>query len=182
MHFNEAKATQAAARFLTLRGGRMSYMKLIKLLYLLDREALIRWGRPVTTDAYVSMDRGPVVSRIYDLITDEPSPESTSVWQGSISRVDGYEVELRNDPGANELSDAEDELVAEIFGLYGRMSRWDIVRLCHDLPEWENPQGSALPIEYRDILRGAGKTESEIARIEDELEFLSLSSCLLPSA
>ena len=68
LRFNERRATEAAARFLKLRGGRMSYLKLIKLLYLLDREALLRWGRPVTTDRYISMDNGPVVSRIYDLI------------------------------------------------------------------------------------------------------------------
>jgi len=53
--FNEAKATQAAALLLKLRGGRMNYMKLIKLLYLVDRTALIRWGRPVTFDSYCSM-------------------------------------------------------------------------------------------------------------------------------
>ena len=47
LRFNERRATEAAARFLKLRGGRMSYLKLIKLLYLLDREALLRWGRPV---------------------------------------------------------------------------------------------------------------------------------------
>jgi hypothetical protein len=50
LRFNERRATEAAARFLKLRGGKMSYLKLIKLLYLLDREALLRWGRPVTTD------------------------------------------------------------------------------------------------------------------------------------
>lgn len=72
LRFNERRATEAAAKFLKLRGGRMSYLKLIKLLYLLDREALLRWGRPVTTDRYVSMDNGPVVSRIYDLIREEP--------------------------------------------------------------------------------------------------------------
>ena len=42
MPFNQPKATQAAARRLKSRGGRMSYMKLIKLLYLADREALAR--------------------------------------------------------------------------------------------------------------------------------------------
>jgi len=40
LRFDEAKATQAATLFLKLRGGRMHYIKLIKLLYLLDREAL----------------------------------------------------------------------------------------------------------------------------------------------
>jgi hypothetical protein len=33
LRFNELKATQAAARLLELRGGSMSYLKLIKLLY-----------------------------------------------------------------------------------------------------------------------------------------------------
>lgn len=42
--FDEMKATQAAALFLELAGGRENYTKLIKLLYLLDREALIRQG------------------------------------------------------------------------------------------------------------------------------------------
>src|ERR1039457_6692110 len=76
--FNEAKATQAATQFLRLRGGRISYIKLIKLLYLADREALIRWGRPITTDCYVSMDVGPVVSRIYDLIRMEARCQSST--------------------------------------------------------------------------------------------------------
>src|SRR4051812_25972921 len=68
LRFDEAKATEATALFLALRGGQMHYMKLIKLLYLADREALLQWGVPITTDSYVSMDHGPVVSTIYDLI------------------------------------------------------------------------------------------------------------------
>jgi len=63
----------------------MSYLKLIKLLYLLDREALLRGGRPVTTDRYVSMANGPVVSRIYELIREEPAPGADPVWRHYIS-------------------------------------------------------------------------------------------------
>src|SRR2546422_3039383 len=85
LRFNERRATEAAARFLKLRGGRMSYLKLIKMLYFLDREALLWWGRPVTTDRYVSMDNGPVVSRIYDLIREEPVPGTEQIWRLYIS-------------------------------------------------------------------------------------------------
>ena len=53
LRFREAKTTQAAARLLTLRGGRMNYMKLLKLLYIVEREALLNWGRPVTADRCV---------------------------------------------------------------------------------------------------------------------------------
>jgi uncharacterized phage-associated protein len=129
------RATEAAARFLKLRGGRMSYLKLIKLLYLLDREALLRWGRPVTTDRYVSMDNGPVVSRIYELIRDEPAPGTDSVWRQYISTPRDWEVDLLAEPQAAELSRAEESLIDEIYARHGRLNRWDLVRLSHDLPE-----------------------------------------------
>jgi hypothetical protein len=50
LKFDERKATEATALLLSLRGGQMHYMKLIKLLYLADRRALLRWGIPITTD------------------------------------------------------------------------------------------------------------------------------------
>src|SRR3954454_12281726 len=173
LRFNERRATEAAARFLKLRGGRMSYLNLIKLLYLLDREALLRWGRPVTTDRYVSMDNGPVVSRIYDLIREEPAPGTDPVWRQYISAPQEYEVALLTEPATDELSRAEEALIEEVFGKFGKMTRWDLVRVSHELPEWQDPNGSAIPIQYRDILRAGNKTESEIATVEAELESLA---------
>src|SRR5688572_27768282 len=102
--FNEKKATQAAAYLLRLRGGRMSYMKLIKLLYLADRLSLTRRGRPITTDRYVSMDRGPVLSRTLNLITEDREPAAPSFWAEFIAEPSNFEVELKSDPGADELS------------------------------------------------------------------------------
>jgi hypothetical protein len=49
-----------------------------------------------------------------------------------------------------------------------------LVDYSYGLPEWTHPDGGALPIEYRDILRAANKTEPEIAAIEEELESLAL--------
>ncbi|HPC60910.1 MAG TPA: Panacea domain-containing protein [Verrucomicrobiota bacterium] len=174
VRFNERKATQAAARLLKLRQGRMSYMKLIKLLYLADRAALLRWGRPITTDSYVSMDRGPVLSRVLDLATEEDLPGHESVWSKHITEPEHYAVRLRSDPGEDELSAAEIQLLDEVFHQYGAKSRWELVELTHKLPEWKDPQGSAIPIQYRDILKAGGKTELEIAAIEDELEAVAL--------
>src|SRR5260370_12146701 len=89
--FNERKATEAAAHLLKLRGGRMSYMKLIKLLYLADREALLRFGCPITTVRYVSIDRGPVLSRVLNLISEEREPAPQSYLPNSISFPDSYQ-------------------------------------------------------------------------------------------
>jgi uncharacterized phage-associated protein len=179
LRFNERKATQAAALLLQLRGGKMSYLKLIKLLYLADREALLQWGRPITTDRYFAMDRGPVLSRIMDLATDGEDPGSPSIWANHISVPSNYEVRLQTDAGRDELSDAEVELLKRIFQAHGHKSRWEMVDLTHTLPEWKNPQGGAIPITYRDILKAGGKTELETAAIEDELEGVALAENLL---
>ncbi|HTT63909.1 MAG TPA: Panacea domain-containing protein [Bryobacteraceae bacterium] len=157
----------------------MSYLKLVKLLYLADREALIRWGRPVTTDCYISTGSGPVVSRIYDLIRNEPAPNSARIWAKFISGPVDYEVRLLDDPGSSELSVAEQQLIDEVFGEHGRESRWALVDYTYGLPEWTHPDGGARPIEYRDILRAAHKTEAEISAVEDELESLALGERIL---
>lgn len=161
LRFDEAKATQAAAFFLHLRGGRMHYIKLIKLLYLADREALLRWGLIFTTDYHVAMPNGPVTSKILNLITDD---RSKPVWSEYISAPLGdYEVELRKPAPTDLLSRAEENLMREIFDQYGHLNRWQLIdNVMHKLPEWSDPNGSSTPISTRDILRAAGETEEEI--------------------
>ena len=174
MRFNENKATQSAAYFLNLRGGRMHYLKLIKLLYLADREALLRWGVPITTDRYVSMDHGPVVSNIYNLITDETAEKPH--WATYISPPIGeYEVELIKQAPTSLLSIAEEKLMSEIFDKYGHMYRFRIVDdVCHRLPEWKGKQGTSIPISICEILRFEGEDDEEIHAIEREIEATDL--------
>lgn len=168
IRFDEAKATQAAAYFLGLRGGQMHYIKLIKLMYLADREALLRWGAPISTDRHVSMDNGPVLSRVLSLITEErPKP----IWAEYISGPLGeYEVKLLKPGATDRLSRAEEKLMSEIFELYGHRNRWDLIdNVMHQLPEWQDPNGSAIPITLRDILKAAGESEAEIHAVVKEL-------------
>ena len=157
----------------------MSYMKLIKLLYLADREALLNWGRPISTDRYVSMDHGPVLSRLLNLATDGEEPSAPSVWALSITEPSNYEVQLKGEAGDDELSDAEVQMLDKIFAEHGRKSRWELVDLTHKLPEWKDPHGSAIAITYRDILKAGGKSDLEIAAVEDELDELAETDALL---
>jgi uncharacterized phage-associated protein len=179
LRFREVKTTQVAARLLELRGGRMSYLKLIKLLYIIDREALLRWGRPVTGDRYISMDHGPVLSQTLNLITEEPRPDEHTSWAEHISPPENFEVHLKNSAATGELSDAELRLIDEIFDRYGRMNRWDLVDLVHLFREWQDPEGSAIPIQYCDILKAGGKTEGEIEAILQELDEIAMADALL---
>ena len=86
-----------------------------------------------------------------------------------------FEVELTSEPGPDELADAEVELLDQIFREHGRKSRWELVDLTHKLRDWKDPQGSAIPITCRDVLKAGGKSELEIAAIEDELEGVALA-------
>ena len=159
--FNERKAAQAAAHLLQLRGGPMHYLKLIKLLYLADRRVLAERGRLITGDRLVSMDRGPVLSRVLDLITeDQPA---ASPWREYISAPSSFEVALMQaDPDLDELSRYELRILDAIFEEFGHMNRWNLVGLTHELPEWINPDGSSVPIAPETILREEGWDPSAI--------------------
>ncbi|HUS04657.1 MAG TPA: Panacea domain-containing protein [Bryobacteraceae bacterium] len=178
MRFNEVKATQLAALLLQLRGtGRMKYLKLLKLMYLVDREALARWGRPISTDRHVSMDKGPVLSRVYNLLMEEQC--EPGFWSAHIAPATDHDVQLIAHPGTEELSRAEEELGAEIFGQHGHKNCWKLVDEVHDLPEWQDPHGNMIPIALRDILKAVGKSQGDIAAIEQELESDAFAEFLL---
>ena len=81
---------------------------------------------------------------------------------------------MEKDPGLAELSKAEMALLEKVFSEYGDRAQWDLVdNVMHKLPEWEDPDGSAIPIQIRDILKHGGKTDLEVAEIERELESVS---------
>ncbi len=172
--FDETKATQIAAELLDLRGGKMHYIKLIKLMYLIEREALLRWGFPLTNDELYSMANGCVMSQTLNLITEEQWTEP--YWRKFISAPLGdFEVELFQKPELDELSEAERELIHEVFGKYGKWNRWDLAKLTHRLPEYrETPKGQRQQIDYQDILLGAKKSEDDVREILNDLEEVGL--------
>ena len=94
---------------------------------------------------------------------------------------DNYEVELKAEAGDDELSEAEIQLLGEIFAEHGKKSRWELVNLTHTLPEWIDRRGGAIAITYRDILKAGGKSDLEIAAVEEELAELAETDLLLPT-
>lgn len=176
--FNERRATQAAAAFLKRAGDHLNYMVLLKFLYLADRAALLDWGTPITGDTYRSMRWGPLLSQIHDLIT-EPMPENetkASVWKSHIE-LRGYDVALVQDPGSEELSEADEELIARIFDEFFtkykelKFNPFDFCDYLHNiLPEYKTArQGECFPLDYHDILVAGRKAPEEIREIESLL-------------
>lgn len=178
LQFNEKRSTQAAAEFLKKAGGKLNYMVLLKFLYLLDREALLMWGTPVTGDSYRSMRWGPLLSRTHDLITEEfPEDEAAaSFWKRHIDK-DYYELVLRSDPGDDELSSADEKLIAKIFDEFFpkfkelNSNPFQFCDYLHTiLPEYKSAErGESFPLDHHDILVAGRKRPDEIMQVESLL-------------
>ena len=158
--FDERRAAQAASILLGRHDGRMPYIKLIKLLYLADREALIETGSPITGDRFVSMKYGPVLSHVLNLIK-EPNPAEDSVWHGYVAR-EHFDAVLVGAPESDHLSEYDEGVLNDIFDSCGH-EKWPlVVARTHALPEWTDPGKSSSPIDPEDILRYAGFSDEEV--------------------
>lgn len=165
--FNERKAAQAAAHLLNLHGGKMEYLKLIKLLYLADRKGFIESGYPTTGDQMVSTDNGPMLSRIHDLILFER--ESTA-WHEHICPPESYTVTLRQASDGSELSEYDDDILGAVHDAYGQWDQWALADYTKTLPEWQDPGGCSLAIDPAVILREAGFSDADIRTIASQVE------------
>jgi hypothetical protein len=86
----------------------MAYIKLLKLLYLAERQAMVKWGDSISGDHFVSMPHGPVLSQTYDLIKGHVTQGADSPWQKMIKDEQNYEVSLKNDFELDDLDDLDD--------------------------------------------------------------------------
>ena len=164
--FNEKRAAQAAARLLRRHGGPMEYFKLIKLLYLADRRVFIESGLPITGDRMVSMEHGPVLSGVYDLIKGEATGDGS--WRAYVQSAPDYRVAWTGCEDDEELSDGEREALDEVHAEFGSMGFGQIRHATHQLDEWHDPGKSSRLIDPREILASAGLTNLEIDVIADD--------------
>lgn len=170
--YNERKTAQMAAYLLDRGGERMAHLKLMKLLYLADREAMTRIGFPISGDRFVSMDHGPVLSMTLNLMDGDVEP-LTDGWADWISDKENNELSLRrpaNREALDELSDAEIEVLEHVWNQFGQMGKWEIRDYTHTLPEWRDPDGSSLPIEYKEVFRAIGYQEQDANELGAEIE------------
>jgi uncharacterized phage-associated protein len=173
MGFDEAKTTEAAAIFIKHAGGQMSYMGLLKFLYVADRVSLSKRGRAITGDDYFAMQFGPVLSRTKDLILDKAYPPSEGLWESAIAREGQWDVKLTSDPGSDSLSDAEEKIIERVASVYARYAQdqFGFAKHLHDtFPEVEEvePRGrKPLPLEK--VLAGNKNSEQVDAQMLAEL-------------
>lgn len=185
--FNEKKAAQAAAFFLFQAGQPMSVLKLMKLLYLAERRSFERHGSPMIGDRLVSMPHGPVLSVTYNHMSGELESIEGG-WDSWIADRAGHDLELRDraalkDPAdLLELSDADVEVLAEVWGQFGRMNQWELRDWTHDnCPEWKDPEGSMIPMKLEDLFAALKYSPEQAREAMERLEGESAAAAAFAS-
>ena len=167
MHFkfNLSKTVQAAAELLRHEPSKqMSRLRLIKLLYIADRESLRETGRPISCDTIVAMKHGPVLSRFYNVIKGEDA--GSSEFNKYIEQQ-GFQLFLVNDPGKDNLNRYEIRKLRELSDRHRDDGDWELVEITHGFPEWikNDPGESSQPIPIEDVLEAIGFSDERIESV-----------------
>jgi uncharacterized phage-associated protein len=174
--FSPTRIAQMAAFFAAKEPrSTINIMKLIKLMYLSDRESLARYGDPITFDNMFSLDEGPILSRSLNMINGVLSIASAEAWDKWMSgRDQDHNVVVHRDFTRDDLdylSDADLAVLQDVWGQFGHMDQWQLSDYTHEhCPEWQNPNGSRLPIDEAELLKHLGRTKEDAAEIKQGIE------------
>lgn len=173
--FTARKIAQMSAFFAAKHGDTINILKLIKLLYLADRESMIRYGMPISFDYAYSMDNGPMLSGALDFVNGFVEDRSaTAKWEEWINNRDNHQVSLNRKFGRDdldELSEADLDVLETIWKQFGHLDQWQLVKYTHEnCAEWEDSGGGAIPINEADIFLSAGSSPQEAAGLSEEIK------------
>jgi uncharacterized phage-associated protein len=169
--FNIRKATEVASLFIAREGGRLNVMKLVKLVYLLDRLSIAKRGIPVVGGVYYSMRNGPVTGELLDIINaGKLANDADASWEQYISDRERHEVALLHGEAPLEcVSESEVQLLEAIYREHGQKDQWQIRDWCHaNCGEWTSLQGGRENIQIEEIAVNVGKSGPEVQRISEE--------------
>lgn len=173
--FDERKAAQAAGYLLARAKGPVPNMKLMRLLYLAERQALQEYAEPLIGDEVLSTEQGPVLSRTYALLSGGNPEPVQGGWDEWISDLAEHQVELNQSKAVNEwifrhLSKSDTALLDGIWEKYGSMTVSQLVddaqRSCS---EWVDPHRNMVPIQHEMLLAAVGYSAPQIDAIMERL-------------
>lgn len=140
--------------FLRALNARTDKAKLMKLMYIADRDHFILHSAPITGDVLCAMPKGPVPSKSLDLLNGEYLTDWDSATMAHLGLED-YTVLLKDDPGVSRLSETEIAVLDKVIKDHGHKRTWALVEETHNYPEYKAVyvERSSRPIPYELILR-----------------------------
>ena len=135
-----AALIQVAAYFLNKvniddAGDLVSNLKLQKLMYYAQGFSLALFEQPLFVEEIHAWQHGPVVPALYHQFKEYGS--------GAISTPDEF------DP--DSLSVKQQELLDEVYDVYGQFSAWKLRNMTHDEPPWQEAMGTGSIISQQSM-------------------------------
>lgn len=164
--FGVEKKIQAAAVILRAHGP-MDYLRLLKLLYIADRQSLAERGAPIIGGLAVAMKHGPLHSEVYDWIKGQTC--GAEKWSRFVETRE-YTASLRNDPGDLNLSEFEIDKLLAVAGQFQDYDTWELAQYTHGFEEWQRSfvENTSRPIPPDVMMKAVGMSDEDIqAAVED---------------
>jgi len=156
----------------------LTTLKAVKLLYLADREHLLRYGRPILGDWYACMEQGPVPSRAYELLKQVRDPEPTVPLRGIDvvrSRIEARkgrryaQFKRHGTLTLSALSKSETTVLNETLKKFGHKKVRDLVNITHQHVAWKKSDASGDHVmDYRAFFEDAPGHEDMRELMEEE--------------
>ena len=131
----DAEKSVAATAYLAHGTGESMY-PILKMLYLVDKCHLERYGRPVTGDRHVAFKEGPAPSAIYDLMKFLRGEHQYSDYSEARDFLNvnatTHAVTVVKMPDLDVLSPSDLECLDEILALYREKGKWHVIDVSHD--------------------------------------------------
>lgn len=169
-----------------LNNGSTDYT--IKLMYIADKKAVKNYNYSISNNNIILMKYSPVLSDTYDLIKhtgDNVDIKGLNEWNKYFVKT-GYDLSFKenikdkiNNILSDDvlwLSDADIEIIEEVYKQYKDYTYSDIINLMHDeaqFPEikWKQADmdSTGIPIDFITLMKSLNKSDDTIR------EFLQMS-------
>jgi uncharacterized phage-associated protein len=145
-YFDEAKAVETLVHIANA-WPKITPFYLSKVLFIADRDHLRDFGRPVTGDAYIAMDNGPVPSRIYDIIKGKldffGDPTAISEALTIDEKATYHQISAKRKANTDLLSETDIAALDSAIKFCRGKSFTHLSSLTHQEPAWLHAQRNA---------------------------------------
>lgn len=159
------------------RGVKADFIKVFKVLYFADQSHLVKYGRSITGDTYVAMNRGPVPSRLYDIIKavrdDNFFYEEGANYKKMFVVEDKYVLCPQATPDMKQLSATDVRELNKSLDQYAMVDSSELSEKSHGFA-WCHTERDRY-MDAANIMREAGASSEMIDHVE---EMQMLEKCL----
>ncbi len=158
-------------------------LSILKLLFFAERYSLRKFATSITNDTFVAMERGPVASATYDIISFKSNAHckkyaSKVLAKGEKHKVKSNSTFLGRD-AYDELSDNDIEALDFAINTFGKYSSSKLVEITHRFKEWAKfeedtkKNHSSYPMDINDFFSKTTEDTKEYSLIPDSHVALS---------